>query len=76
MHECHLPAAYATPYMCHTLHVPHPTCATPYMCNTLHVEQYQVQFNLDSSLIQVQNQKKFEVQVKLRNLCQSVAPYM
>ena len=61
MHEWHLPAVYATPYMCHTLYVPHPTCATPYMCHTLHVPHptcatpymsNKIKFNLSS--IQVQ----------------------
>ena len=37
MHEWHLPAVYAIPYMCHALYVPRPICATPYMCHALYV---------------------------------------
>ena len=37
MHEWHLPAVYATPYVCQTLYVPRCTCATPYICHTVYV---------------------------------------
>ena len=49
MHEWHLPAACATPYMCHTLYVPHPTCATPFMCHTLRTYTYVVQIQVQKS---------------------------
>ena len=37
MHEWHLPAVCATPYMRHSLYAPRPTCATPYMPHALYM---------------------------------------
>ena len=34
MHEWHLPAVCATPYMRHSLYAPRPICPTPYICAT------------------------------------------